>query len=125
MGNTEFDRYFERIMPLIAAISMMKTFLAEKIAEEVIAKIQKSERRTVTKEQKQAVRTAADAAVARLNPDVFNIDATWAPKSVEDAKTKLIELKLDANFKQALLDEVVRIYREPQSRMHDYKSRGQ
>jgi len=121
MRNTEFDRYFERIMPLIAAISMMKTFLAGEIAEEVIAKIRKSERRTITKEEKQAVRTAADAAVARLNPDVFNIDATWAPKSVEDVKTMLVELKLDANFKQALLDEVVRIYREPQSRMHDFK----
>jgi hypothetical protein len=49
------------------------------------------------------------------------IEATWAPKPVEDVKKKLVDLKLNPKFKESLLDEVSRIYGEPQSRMQSFE----
>jgi len=117
----EFDRYFDRVMPLVAAIAMMKTFLAEEIGRKAIAKIKESNKRQLTKDEKKAVQMAADAAVAKMNTDVFELDPQWSPKSSQEVKDKLVELKLDVEFKEKLTAEVIRIYREPQARLSDYR----
>jgi len=117
----EFDRYFNKVMPLVAAIAMTKTFLAEEIGKKAITKIQESNRRQLTKNEKKAVQTAADAVVANMNSDVFKLDPRWSPKSPEEVREKLVELKLDLEVKEKLTAEVIRIYKEPQARLHDYR----
>ncbi len=112
-----FDEYFGKVMPLAVAISLMKTFLAEEIATEVVTHVEKSDRRSLTKGEEKIIQRAADAAVATLNPDVFKIDANWSPKSSEEVKEKMIDLKLDTNFKRAIVDSVLRLFREPQARL--------
>jgi len=112
-----FDEYFGKIMPLAVAISLMKTFLAEDIAKQVIAHVEKSDRRRVTKEEVRIVQRAADAALARLNPDVFKVDANWSPKSADEVRKKLVELKFDQDFKQSLVEAVLHVFREPQARL--------
>jgi hypothetical protein len=112
-----FDEYFGKIMPLAAAISLMKTFLAEDIAREVIARVEKSDRRIVTKDEARIVQRAADAAVATLNPDVFKVNVNWSPKSVREVRKKMVELKFDPDFKQPLVEAVLRVFSEPQARL--------
>lgn len=121
MAGQEFDRYFDKVMPLVAIIAMMKTFLAEEIAKKAIAQIEKSNRCQLTEDEKEAVQSAADAAIANMNPDVFKLDLTWSPKSSEEIKDKLIELKLDKEFKAKLAADVIRVFREPQARLHEYR----
>jgi len=112
-----FDEYFGKIMPLAAAISLMKTFLAEDIAREVIARVEKSGRHIITKDEVRIVQRAADAAVATLNPDVFKVDVNWSPKSVREVRKKMVELKFDPGFRQPLVEAVLRVFSEPQARL--------
>jgi predicted metal-dependent peptidase len=117
----EFDRYFDRVMPLVAAIAMMKTFLAEEIGRKATAKIQRSNKRHLAKDEKKAIQMAADAAVAKMNPDLFQLDPQWSPRSPQEVKDKLVELKLDAEFKERLTAEVIRICKEAQARLSEYR----
>ena len=117
MTEEGFDEYFGKIMPLAAAISLMKTFLAEDIAREVVARVEKSGRRIITKDEVRIVQRAADAAVATLNPDVFKVDVNWSPKSVREVRKKMVELKFDPDFKQPLVEAVLRVFSEPQARL--------
>lgn len=112
-----FDEYFGKVMPLVVAISLMKTFLAEEIAKEVIAHVEKSDRRKPTKDEEKIIQRATDAAVATLNPDVFKIDANWSPKSAEDVKEKMVELKLDPDFRRPIVDAILRTFKEPQTEL--------
>ncbi len=117
LTQNEFDKYFRKVMPLTVTISLMKTFLAEDIAREVVVHVEKSDRRALTKNEEEIIQRATDAAVALLNPDVFKIDANWSPKSAEEVKKKLIDLKLDANLKRPIVDSVISQFREPQARL--------
>lgn len=117
MTEEGFDEYFGKIMPLAAAISLMKTFLAEDIAREVIARVEKSDRRIVTKDEVRIVQRAADAAVATLNPDVFKVEVNWSPKSVRGVRKKMVELKFDPDFKQPLVEAVLHVFSDPQARL--------
>jgi hypothetical protein len=116
MTESKFDRYFESVMPLVAVIAMLKTFLAEEVGERSIRSVQQTRKKALRNEQKTAVRKAADAAVAKLNPDHFNIPVDWCPKSEDEVRRKLIELK-DEEFKQRLIDEIVRAFTEPQRKL--------
>ncbi|MGB9023914.1 MAG: hypothetical protein WCC94_10850 [Candidatus Bathyarchaeia archaeon] len=117
MTEKGFDEYFGKIMPLAVAISLMKTFLAEDIAKQVIAHVEKSDRRTITKDEVRIIQRAADAALARLNPDAFKVDVNWSPKSADEMRKKLVELKFDQDFKQSLVEAVLHVFREPQARL--------
>ncbi len=112
-----FDEYFQKVMPLVSAISLMKTFLSEDIAKQVTAHVEKTDRRALTTDEKKIIQRAADAAVATLNPDIFKVDVNWSPRSAEEVKKKLVELKLGSNFKQSLTDAVLRVFRDPQGRL--------
>lgn len=116
MASSKFDKYFESVLPIVAAIAMLKTFLAEELGKKSILEIEKTRKRALTKEQERAVQKAMDAAVAEMNPDYFNLPADWAPKSENDVKRKLIELK-DATFKDHLIQQVVKEFTEPQRRL--------
>ena len=118
MNGQSFDRYFDKVLPIIAIVAMMKTHLAEEAAKTAIIEIQKSSRKKLTTDEKKAVQSAADAVVARLNPDVFKLDSSWSPKSSEEVEKKLIELKFDAEFRERLTAEVIRTFREPQQRIN-------
>jgi predicted metal-dependent peptidase len=114
-----FDRYFGKVMPLAVAISLMKTFLAEELTKQIIEHIQTSEHRSLTKEEEKIIARATDAAVATLNPDIFEIDANWSPKSVDEMKEKMVDLKLDPNFRQGIVDAVLRTLARRQAKLND------
>jgi hypothetical protein len=116
MVPNKFDEYFENVLPLVAAIAMLKTFLAEELGKKSILEIEKTRKRALTAEQERAVQIAMDAAIAQMNPDYFNLPADWAPKSETDVKRKLLELK-DATFKDHLIQQVVKEFTEPQRRL--------
>jgi predicted metal-dependent peptidase len=117
LAQNEFDRYFGKMMPLAVTISLMKTFLAEELTKEIIAHVQKAEHRSLSKEEEKIIGRATDAAVATLNPDIFNIDANWSPKSAEEIRDKMISLKLDPDFKQSIVDAVLRTLARTQTRL--------
>jgi hypothetical protein len=112
-----FDEYFGKVMPLAAAISLMKTFLAEDIAREVIAHVERSDHCKVTKDEMKIIQRAVDAAVAGLNPDVFRVDVNWSPKSPDEVRKKMVELKFDPEFRHQLVEAVLHLFREPQARL--------
>ena len=121
MNHENFDLYFEKVMPLVATVAMMKTFLAEEIAKTAVTEIQKSKRRRLTGDERKVVQTAADAVVAGLNPDVFELDPAWSPKSPNEVKEKLIELKLETQLTEKLTADVIRTFREAQAGLHDFR----
>jgi hypothetical protein len=115
--SDESDTFIDKVFPLAMTIAHIKAELAKQISKHIIKEVEKT--RKLSSSEKDAINRAVNEIVSQQPPEVFGIDPNWVPKSEEEVRQKLVQLRYDRSFKDKLVKGVLSKLKAKQYRINN------